>query len=578
MNQTNRPFGRRLKPTAAVAPEGDRTVTPRRATWPLFFLAMIPAYLIHQIPVVNVIVVFILSPFWIGLLLNLGLMAMAADAWRGAAPRWLLVVPVAVYGLNLVASGMSYLDYRALDQRLAQENAATRLAFDPTRMSLVASAPLAGDLVQRYALPATYAAPERADPTALLRVLPQAVCETIPKSPDHDMRTTGVTLENGRADNACLLSLPAAPPLPVLTISETTSDPAEAVNLNRITLSAPDGRRVTLSHGWTKVLSPIPFPLVGCMTWIERKCEAAMFSLTPRVGAVDGYGARSVAVVLGLKPRLATKAHDERGRPVWRLDEAQTLRLAAGSEPAVAQARTFGARAVDHQLALLTQVIEGQDPGERPDSWILITNADRVDADALMTALERDLGDSGAHDRRELLREVAAALTPQAIDRIGPRLVRAVAADERLRESDSLMIRLGDVGEPAARLLSSMLDTESGRGARTYLTLGLCRAGTAGADAAQLVADKALADTDAESLQAATVAVLRMGRRDLAERLVQAPVGGGLNGPGQGRHRDWMKKTLAQVTPASPRGVCRTRDHNYSPPDVPWLRDAGKAR
>lgn len=164
MSESSRPFGRRAGPTVQVAVDRGPAASPARPTWYLLFLAMIPALLIQQIPVVNVIIVFLLSPLWIGVLLNLGLLTMGADALRGAAPRWLLVAPIAVYGLNLVASGLAYLDYRALDQRLARENAAARLAFDPARTSLVAPGPLAEELVQRYALPVAYAAPEGAAP------------------------------------------------------------------------------------------------------------------------------------------------------------------------------------------------------------------------------------------------------------------------------------------------------------------------------------------------------------------------------------------------------------------------------
>lgn len=337
-------------------------------------------------------------------------------------------------------------------------------------------------------------------------------------------------------------------------------------------LTAPDGRRATIVHGWTKVLSPIPFPLVGCMTWTERQCQAGMFHLRPIVGQIDGQGARSVAAVLGLKPRAVSMVRNERGRLIGHLDPAETERLAAGSEPAVAEARAFGQQVVDRQFALLTGLIEGQDPGdERLDTWIVVTHADRVDAEALMTGLERDQGDPSAADRRELLGEVAAGLKPDALARIGPRLARVMAADKQLQEDDDLMIRLGDTGEPGARVLAPLLEQAQGRGARTYLTQGLCRAGTAGGGAAQLVTDTALADPDSELLQAALVAVLRMGRRDLAQRLAHAPVGQGPNAAGRRYHREWMEKALAQVTPASPPGACRTQRNNYSLPDLAWL-------
>src|SRR3954467_4503033 len=76
--------------------------------WPLPLLAIIPAYLLQLVPVLNIFLMILLSPFWIGALLNGALIGMVVDVRRGAAPKALLIVPVAVYGLTLAASAVSY--------------------------------------------------------------------------------------------------------------------------------------------------------------------------------------------------------------------------------------------------------------------------------------------------------------------------------------------------------------------------------------------------------------------------------------------------------------------------------------
>jgi hypothetical protein len=450
-------------------------------------------------------------------------------------------------------------------------------------MSLVAPQGLAEDLVQRYAVPVAYGDKPEGDTglPASFRVLPKATCETIPKSLDWSMRTRVVSIDKAYVRNACVLQLPAAPGQAPLRVAYEDQKAGVLNGERHLTvMTAPDGRRAVLTRGRASIPSPIPFPLVACVTWTDGlDCQAGMFTLKPEVGGGSGQvrdrEAREIAAVLGLEPRVVTRVETAPRRYALLLDEGQTRRLAAGAEPRVAEAQAFGAKAVDEQLARFSRLISGEVASDQSlDTWMVVQNADRLDdqAPALMAAIERDLGDRSARDRRRQFGRVAAALQPETFARIGPRLLAATARDEELQEADGLIVRLGDLGAAAAPTLAGLFDTERGT-RRTNAMLGLCRGGTQAGGFADQVVAAARADPRSERLQAGVVALLRMGRRDLAQSLAALPISDNTNLAGQRHHRQWVDKALATVKPDSPRSACKVDRGDSEIADVPWLRD-----
>ena len=577
-------FGKRPPPLTQT---GVSSPKPRQwPFWPLPLLAIIPAYLLQQVPLLNILLLILLSPFWIGALLNGALIGMVVDVRRGAAPKALLIVPVAVYGLTLAASAVSYGRYRVLDQRITRENASQHLPFDPARMSLVAPQDLAQDLVQSYQLPVTYDDRPYGDTGRPLayRVLPRAACDTIPRSPQASMLTQQARIDDSHADNACLLQLPAVPPLPVYTV-ENPDRFAPRGGLEHVTLTAPDGRRARLRRGTVPVLLPVPFPIIFCVTWTNGlECKHEMSVGLPAglsSGQAGDGGGPWIASVLDLKPR-ATTASVGRARAFDRsrhvlLDEAQTQRLAAGSEAAVIEAQGLGQKIVEDQFVMLSRMVAGQPPGGRFEPWLVAKNADRLDrsqAEALVAALARGPGGALEESERKNLGWVAAALKPEVFAQVGPELISSVAADPALQDVGSLVVRLGDLGAPATPTLVSLLGGARGMD-RTSAILGLCRAGRDARSAADPVLAAARAMPSEDNLQAGVVALLRMGRPDLAAALADQPIAGGLNEAGRRHHRQWADKALTTMGPDSPRSTCAVRwgDSNFELADVPWLKD-----
>lgn len=553
-------------------------VRPARPVWPLIVTLMGPAFLLQLIPVLNLLLVFLLSPLWIAALLNVALVTMVLDVRRGAAPRWLLAVPIAVYGGSLAYSAISYVQYRLLDARLHRENAAQRLAFDPARMDLVAPGRLAQGVLYGHAIPTAYtdARGLRGDGVPVsLRILPPAVCDTIPRSPDFRMSVSTVGFELPDLANACMLSLPGDPERPAVFVKRDPQFPQDTPR-TRLTLTAPDGAAVTLVHGRHGVALPLPLPFVACLTWSKLDCKAEWIRLPLAVGGRDEDEAAMIAAALGLKPRISqlVKGRNPLDASLV-LDEAQTEALAAGSEPAVAEARAYGGKVVDTALARFRSLLAGQAlaRGEIFDSWIVASNADKLDgeAGALLAAIERDLADPDRTASMRVYGEVAAALPPETFDRIGPGLAEMVGADETLRTSRGLVIRLGDLGEPAVPVLIGMLEADRSREVRIDAALGLCRAGRKARDVADRVARSGRANMDSDATEALVLALMRMDRPDLA-RALAAPTGEGRDGKGRARPAPSRVQTaLAEVDAASPPSACLRGGFANRLPDLPWL-------
>ncbi len=553
---------------------------------------MIPAFALQLVKGLNFFLLFLLSPLWIGLLANATLLLMYADARRGAAPKALAAIPIAVYALNLAASGASYLNYRALDVRLKRENAAQSLPFDPSRLSLVGPGDLIETLVQTHALPVAYAdgSDGRVGVPTSWRVLPQAACDTIPLSEDVAVVKGGVRIDDVYAEGGCLLKSPAAPDHPPITVRITQRTALLGVEALRETaIATPDGRRATIVTGRATILSPIPFPLVTCFTWSGLECHAAMLGLprdvgraSPRRRGDDDYAAERpwIPRVLGLASRTARPAAPVDFHERVRLDDEQTARLAAGSEAVVARARALAGKAADEEYTRLDRRLAGDMSGPTPRPWLLIRYAARMDdamADRIMDRIAADRAEPARAQQRRDLGELAASLPPERFARLGPRLLKAVRQDAELRAIAPLLTRLGDLGETAAPTLEALLDSvEPDR--RAAVMLGLCRAGPAARGAADRAATVALAGSDPEIRQAATVALLRMDRRDLAERLAPPRTGDPAPavGPGYlaflGSDERWNRQLLARVSGASPPSVCKARG-GHPLADVPWLRD-----
>ena len=148
--------------------------------WPIPLVILAVLVGLQLFPQTGIFLMLFGAAAWTVYLVNAALLLIAFDVWRGRAPRWLLAVPILVYGGNLAASAIGYAQLRQLDRRLVAANLANATPFDPSRQSLVASDDgIARSLTSRFRLPVAYVANRNVAPFSYLahRPVPQEQCE-----------------------------------------------------------------------------------------------------------------------------------------------------------------------------------------------------------------------------------------------------------------------------------------------------------------------------------------------------------------------------------------------------------------
>ena len=140
-------------------------------------------------------------------------------------------------------------------------------------------------------------------------------------------------------------------------------------------------------------------------------------------------------------------------------------------------------------------------------------------------------------------------LPPADLNRIGPRLLAMVADNPRAgKRSDEFWVRLADLGPAARPALKAGLNVASPRAAAA---LGVCKLGPSGAtltaDLNRLLSLRNDPSYQINPQQAASLALLRLGRRDLVQAYLA-------------RYYPtvppWYAQRLDSITPASAASVC----------------------
>lgn len=578
-------FGRRRSSAPSPATPSSWswvwTPSPRSGefpAWPFAVGALLVVEGLQRFPPTGVVLMMMAAPLWPIVLFNLLLLTMVADVLRGAAPRWLIVVPAVVYGLNLIASAASFIAYLLLSLNISSANAQAAIPFDPARNAVVSER--AQSLVEGYQLPVAYAPPERGatDQIMAFRVLPEETCESLPRT-DMTSPVRKSFISRGRASvsNACTLRTPETPRLPILTVSQSDAPLSGLLEgrTSTITLAPAGGKAIAVRQADVRVLPPIPMLVSGCALnsgHLEWQCHTGLLRLPMRI-ARDKHADPSalVARALGLSPRTVREAPRENYQARQAFDDAETRALASDADAAgsLQEARVTAAAEVNEQLAALDAWLKpGGGPDLRIDLRLLQTNADQLAprADAIMARIERPAASDQAIRQRSMLLELAASLPPAEFSRIGGRFYRAVATGEEPVDGALIIVRLGDVGPAAWSYLEDRMaeDRFSGMAAVT----ALCRAGHSSLAPAMANNRPQARDTGFAYArqEVQVVALARMGRADLARPLLEA-----MTGP----RRAWAERQLREVTPASPATRCRSiRERLFLPP-LPWLKAAG---
>lgn len=437
-----------------------------------FFVATAVVFALQQIPLIGLILMFMLAMFWSVLLINAGMIGTAIEALTGRVSRWWLVLPATFYAGYLAFAAADYAALRQLSRSYDAVNARVAVPFDPNRQALVFDVSDGGSwFVQNYRLPVAYSRnPNVPEGFSSNRMMAKQVCDEVRTSRAlgaalvhafgfHDGDSIGSSKFETRF---CDLRMPERPVLPQVRIvrhAERLLQGSLPVTRVTTTIITNDGRRFRLLGGVAAPLSWIPMPVMGCAlnsgnaSW---DCDAGFWRnvFTPIEAGKTRYRRDSftLARALGLQ---RVEIAERRGGD----DALVRSKMAAVEEGTL----TRQLSAIDRMIA---------DPIAKVDDWQTEVASNRPEAlaakgDAIMKGLERAAAVSGsdqskARESGRILAQLIARLPVGRFETYGPRILTlyrsnyaSTTGNGRRRqshwlwESEALLRRLGDLGEPA---------------------------------------------------------------------------------------------------------------------------------
>lgn len=497
--------------------------------------------------------------FWSVLTVNIGFISLAVEVLSGRINRLWLIAPVAWFAGYTVLAVWSHVAVRQLENAFAQINATQHVAFDSHNQTVVFSGRssnlenAASELVENYDVLAAYQETrnDKAANYIAYRLAPDYLCAKVRGNSAY--RETGIWASTvydrplgqrprNAFDGVCVLRMPEEPQLEPLFVSDAIKDAGNFIlPYQRTTTTVEVGnKRFTLLSGRASPLTWLPIPVMGCFLMDHPSSWSCVFQFwrtSVNIPRSNGNSYVSIiATALGLKYAPASE----------RIETIKTV-----SVPDVGNV-------LDNAIQRATATIDGviANPAqritvfdvrglrERPD--IIAPRAEKIGG-AIRGAL-----DTGFYDTANVLQDLLATLPSDQFDPVA----RTLLSDLKQRPkvdyymvSEMFAARVGDFGADAMPVLQHLAFEVDAFHRRAAL-VGLCRSGRVAAPLADRI-NHVLITTHRgdDSHEPAFVALLRIGRRDLAERDPHAD-----SGYRKPDYENW----LATITPESPASVCDT--------------------
>jgi hypothetical protein len=199
-------------------------------------VALIALLALQALPYPGIFLMMFGAPLWCGLLVHVFLIGLAVEVTLGRVPRFLLVVPLAAYGVYYAMYLKQSLDISSKSHELQASNPSRVMQFDPTRYSLVLPQLRAELLAAHYDIPITYDVRQNFRPEGFVshRLLDSQQCAEA-RAAQARLKTHGfhvasfglvtpVRIEDGSLiptyiKDVCLLNFPEKPALQQITVT-----------------------------------------------------------------------------------------------------------------------------------------------------------------------------------------------------------------------------------------------------------------------------------------------------------------------------------------------------------------------
>ena len=232
-------------------------------------------WLLANIPLLNLYLIFVLLPAWPVITINGGMIAVAVEVLaRKLSFAW-LAVPLFYFGGYASLAWADQQNLASLRTQIAEANARVRVPFNPAQQQLVFEGFSEHSLIQNYGLPVAFEKRgEGAKEYQSTRMIEREVCEQI-RGPA--FRAAGIWPSGCHeprdkiggwiyVKNFCMVSMPDSPSLPIVKLS--VKERRDTYSSLRVTyrdtkITTPDDQVYQIRGGHASALGWIPLPFIA---------------------------------------------------------------------------------------------------------------------------------------------------------------------------------------------------------------------------------------------------------------------------------------------------------------------------
>lgn len=467
------------------------------------FVVTALVFALQVFPLTGIFMMLFLAMFWSVITINAGFLFMIAEAaWWKMSPRWTLVFPALYFGgYFLFVATHNFKIYQA-DYDIPR----VAIQFDPDKQILSVPKVFAESFLVKYGLEEVLSShPSHSGMEGYQKTIPR---ETLVRLGDREqceaMRDYGyskgtffmrINISDGKGgykpiEDKCIYGIPLhSEPLEkeivLIEQDKTRRKPADVrlIDERPIIVTTPDGRVTEISAGYAIMYPWFPVPILGCSlisSSPEWKCHTAFHRYAPKP---IGYGhVDKLAETLGLIPqdekavlnRKAAKVEIRRIVDDYNDPRRRFERIIANPCNAQIPDKVF-------PMVLADRNYVSSNKEKILDAYIRATREYSLTCEAknrnLRRALTPFIVGLSDQDYKSLSGKLVDYFAQEGSDFEN----RYYGYEKMMREDFHMLVRFGDLGEPAYETLLDMLEKSLGRiepwKTPTALYYAICRAG-----------------------------------------------------------------------------------------------------
>lgn len=262
----------------------------------IFFSIAAVLFLLQVLPMPGIYLMMFGAVFWTGLLLTAGLIAMGVEAYLRRIPRFLILVPIAIFGGYYGVAIWQRVEVFLVERQLQAENPSNVVLFDPAIHDLIVDD--AASFVRSSAIAAAFARAATSKPEGFVKTHAvesggcAALKDAIAGQPGRRVQVSQNISRHWGEELPCFVAMPARPDGQVIEIIDRPAAPVTwpgGIGISEHKLSLNAKPIATYRTARTSLLSLFPKAYVGCalisskpawecgatLSWVRHQLDVA---------------------------------------------------------------------------------------------------------------------------------------------------------------------------------------------------------------------------------------------------------------------------------------------------------------